>query len=203
VPADRQAEWIDALRAEVAAGVDVHRLPAARRKVVETLLGELGTPGFYDRVALLEPGRSSGWTSTARVQRRLAAAESTFDAATRAFCESVRLTLHAALVDCVANPRSREGQSLYARFIELHPTAFRQNGGWIGNLRIPLEGVLQLLGSAPLRLLLEAPRLLLGSTFVDPAAIRGAVWVRRARRSLLAAAAPLPPSSVMPRVPSG
>jgi hypothetical protein len=184
------ADLLAALRAEIGAGVGLSDLPASRRAAVDGLLPQVGTAGFYGALARLEPQEGAAWRSMAGVQRRFAAAEAGLDPTTRAWCDSMRLTLHAAAVECVANPRHREGQSLYARFIELHPTAFHQNGGWFDNQRLSLAGALELAFATPLGILAEVPRLLLGAALTDPAAIKGADWVRRARRACSSVLAP-------------
>lgn len=53
----------------------------------------------------------------------------------------MRLTLHAAGLQHVVDPTTDGGQSLSARFIALHPTAFHQNGGWVEKLLAAIPGL--------------------------------------------------------------
>jgi hypothetical protein len=183
----RQDAVVQHLVSSLAADVDRRRLPAVRRAQVDALLVAVGSSRFYEVVAKVDPHHARAWNSMARVQQRFAAAEPKYDAPTRAYSESMRLTLQAALIEHFVDPAPLDGKHLYRRFLELHPTAFHQNGGWVDNLQIPVKGALEVLRATPLRMALETPKLLHGAHTEDAPTVRAAEWVRQARRAALAA----------------
>lgn len=147
------------------------------------MLAALGTPGFYDLLAAIDVEAAGDWLEMGRVQRQFAAAERGFDAATRAYSESMRLTLHAAVIAYLADPSLRGDASLFERFLELHVSAFRENGGWLDNLQIPRGGAFAVLDATRPTMALYAVDLLQGALASDPVAVRAARWVRDARTS--------------------
>lgn len=149
------------------------------------LVAHIGSADFYDVLARLDSSSSKQWKAMGKVQRQFAAAEPGFDPKTRAYSESMRLTLHAAVIQHFANAALRGSMTLYERFLELHPTAFYQNGGWFGNLQIPLEGAWHIIEATPLEMSLHSLSLLRGAVVDDAATRRAADWVRKARASVL------------------
>ncbi len=178
VPAARQAKVTAALRQTLSA--QLSSSPA-----VKDLTAHVGAPDFYDTLAKYDPKCAAQWHEMAKVQREFAAAEPKYDAKTRAYSESMRLTLHAAVLQHFAAPETNHGLSLYDRFIALHPTAFHQNGGWVDNLQIPLAGALAVAEATPGEMWLNAAGLFQGSFITDAPTIQAAQWVREARRAAL------------------
>jgi hypothetical protein len=179
VPAARQAKVTAALQQKL--GAQLGPSPA-----VKDLIAHVGAPDFYDVLAKHDPKFAAQWHEMAKVQRQFAAAEPKYDAKTRAYSESMRLTLHAAVLQHFAVPESNHGLSLYDRFIALHPTAFHQNGAWVDNLQIPLAGALAVAEATPGEMWLNAAGLFEGSFITDAPTIQAAQWVREARRAALA-----------------
>ena len=156
-------------------------LPAPRRRETERLIGLVGNPSFYDVVATMDPRDAAKWREMARTQRGFAAAETTFDPKTRAYSESMRLTLHGALIQHVADPGLRGARTLFEAFLELHVTAFSANGGWFDNFQIPVSGAIAVVGATRVSVLGQLDDLYDGVERRDPAAVRAAVWVNQAR----------------------
>jgi hypothetical protein len=188
VAAAKQAQVAARVAQAVGAAVRVDLLPAAKKAQVQALLAHVGQPDFYDVMAKLDPESAPQWTAMAGVQRQFAAAEPGYDLKTRAYSESMRLTLHAAVIQHFADPSLRGGQSLYERFLELHPTAFHQNGGWFDNLQLPLDGALKVIQATPLEMAEHGLSLLRGAAVDDKPTERAAELVRQARASVLTSA---------------
>jgi hypothetical protein len=183
VPVSKQGRVTRALVRSL--GVELAgRVPPGRKAFVSELLRHVGRPDFYEVLAVHDPARAAQWKAMARVQRDFAKAEPGYDAKTRAYSESMRLTLHATVVQHVAlegvTPR------LYERFLELHPTAFNENGGWFGNLHIPVTGALAIVKATPGQMWLNAGELVEGAHLRDALTVRAAELVRQARREVLA-----------------
>jgi hypothetical protein len=146
-----------------------------------------GQPDFYDVLAQLNAARAADWSEMARVQRTFHEAEPSFDRATRAYSESMRLTLHVATllhvrdIADIANDRH-----FFERFLELHVTAFFENGAWLGNMHIAWCGALDVVGATRLTMIAHAPELIDGAFTRDAHAVTAAQWVREARRGALA-----------------
>ena len=153
---------------------------------VERMLALVGNGRFYDAVAQLDPRHAEDWREMGRVQRTFAAAEPGFDERTRAYSESMRLTLHAALIEHLADPGLRGKDDLFEAFIELHVTAFDENGAWIDNLQIGFLGALDVLGATRVSILEYTVDLTQGAFQRDAVAVRAAERVRQARRAVLA-----------------
>lgn len=185
IPPKRQAAVTTELRRSISAGLEGKVLPG-RAQAVNELLAHVGDGDFYDVLARHDPTFAAKWAEMGQVQRAFAAAEPTFDAKTRAYSESMRATLHAAVLQHVASDPPG-GKSLYERFIELHPTAFHQNGGWVDNLQIPPSGALAVLKATPKAMWKNWVDLAEGALRTDTATVTAAEWVRSARRTALAA----------------
>ena len=100
----------------------------------------------------------------------------------------MRLTLHAALILHVADKgiSSVAGKpDLYERFVELHVTAFHENGGWFDNLLIGWLGALDVLQATPLPMWKRAHELLEGTFFKDKETVQAASMVHAARARLV------------------
>lgn len=183
VPAAKQAAVIEALADSVTA-----MLSASNRKPSKTaagLVAQIGKPDFYHFMARTDRSSASWWNEMIKVQQQFAAAEPGYDPKTRAYSESMRLTLHAAVIQHFEFPALRGSMSLYERFIELHPTAFYENGGWFDNMHIPLEGAWKVLRATPIEMTENGLSLLRGAAVTDAATQRAADWVRKARASTL------------------
>ena len=180
VPADKQAFVIDHARASCA------RALAPAPPACEQLLRALGQPDFYDSVAKHNVARAADWQEMARVQRQFQEAEVAFDPRTRAYSESMRLTLHAATLlhmrDVIDLPADRH---LFEAFLELHVTAFHENGAWFGNMHIAWCGALDVVRATRLSMLAHAPDLHDGRFATDSHTVRAAEMIRAARRSAL------------------
>jgi hypothetical protein len=189
VPPTKQAKVTQgvqrALQAQLAGTVDPERQAA-----VKDLLAHVGQPDFYETVAKYDPSSAAKWKSMAQVQRQFAKAEPGYDPKTRAYSESMRLTLHASVVQHFADPKTNQGMPLFERFIKLHPTAFHQNGGWVDNLQIPLAGALQVAQATPAEMWLNTEGLAEGSFITDAPTIRAAELVRAARREAIGSWSP-------------
>jgi hypothetical protein len=184
VPASKQAQVTTALRRSLTSSLAGHLAPG-RQAAVDDLIAHVGQPDFYDVLATKDPSHAGEWKEMGRVQRQFAAAEPKYDAKTRAYSESMRLTLHAAVIGHFADPQSNQGSSLYDRFIALHPTAFHQNGGWVDNLQIPLSGAMAVAQATPMEMWLHAAGLAQGAFISDAPTIAAAQLVRDARSSAL------------------
>jgi hypothetical protein len=158
----------------------------SRSKSVDSLIALVGSPRFYDEVARVDPSRAADWITMGRVQRQFHDAEPGFDGKTRAYSESMRVTLHAALIQHLADPSLRgKDRDLFEMFLELHVTAFHENGAWLDNMQIPWPGALEVVRSTPLEMAYHGKNLLDGSFVRDAATIRAAEWVRQGRRAAL------------------
>lgn len=162
------------------------RVPPEKQAAVTDLVRHLGRPDFYERMAVHQPQDAAKWKEMAKVQKQFGEAEAGYDATTRAYSESMRLTLHASAVQHLGLEGQSPTKPLYERFIELHPTAFHQNGGWVDNLQIPLSGARDVAVATPVAMVLNAADLVQGSFRTDPHTVRAAQMVREARRSVAA-----------------
>lgn len=183
VPANKQAKVAEGVKAALTA--QLKGVPKERAAAVKELVAHVGSPDFYDTLARLDPKSAKQWTEMATVQRTFAAVEPKYDAKTRAYSESMRLTLHASVIQHFAAPDTNQGMKLYDRFIALHPTAFHQNGGWVDNLQIPLSGAMQVAEATPAEMWLHSGGLFQGSFITDAPTIAAAQMVRNARRGAL------------------
>ncbi|MFO0596561.1 MAG: hypothetical protein U0228_14690 [Myxococcaceae bacterium] len=184
VPASKQAKVAKAVQASLSAQLE-GKVPADRRAGVDQLIAHVGKPDFYDVLATLDPKHGKDWTEMANVQRQFAAVEPKYDSKTRAYSESMRLTLHASVIQHFAFPETNKGMSLYDRFIALHPTAFHQNGGWVDNLQIPVSGAAAVAEATPKEMWFHAAGLLGGAFITDAPTVAAAQMVRDARSSAL------------------
>ncbi len=189
VPAARQAKVTQGVQAALKTQLE-GKVPKARQAAVRELLAHVGKPDFYETVAKYDPESAKKWNGMAKVQRQFAAVEPSYDPKTRAYSESMRLTLHASVVQHLANPASNQGMPLFDRFIALHPTAFHQNGGWVDNLQIPLSGARAVAEATPAEMWLNAAGLFEGSFITDAPTVAAAQLVREARRAALKGWAP-------------
>jgi|GEM_PF-1022639 len=102
-----------------------HFTPASLRRAV-------GDDMFYSIVAELDPPNAVGWLEMVAVQADFAEGEPSYDAETRAYSESMRLTLHWSLVFIFESGEINRARSspggLFGYFVRLHPTAFKANG---------------------------------------------------------------------------
>lgn len=183
VPANKQAKVAEGVKTALTALLE--GVPKQRQAAVKELVAHVGSPDSYDTLAKLDPKSARQWTEMATVQRKFAAVEPRYDAKTRAYSESMRLTLHASVIQHFAAPETNRGMTLHERFIALHPTAFHQNGGWVDNLQIPLSGALQVAEATPAEMWLHSGALLRGSFITDAPTIAAAQVVRDARRGAL------------------
>ena len=185
VPAAKQAKVTQGVQKALAAQL-AGQVPPQRQAAVKDLLSHVGQPDFYETVAKYDPASAAKWNGMAKVQRQFAKAEPGYDPKTRAYSESMRLTLHASVVQHLANPETNQGLPLFDRFIQLHPTAFHQNGGWVDNLQIPLSGALAVAEATPKEMWLNSGGLAQGSFVTDAPTVKAAQLVRTARREALA-----------------
>jgi hypothetical protein len=186
VPQDQQRLVDMEVKARLQSDVDARNLPADQRAKLQSAIDAVGTPDFYKQVAQLDPKNASAWNDMAGVQQGFKDGEPGYDPKTRAYSESMRLTLHAAAVEHLANPSARDGADLYSHFIRLHTTAFDQNGGWLTNNQLGLSGAKNVLTNTPLSMATNAHNLLYG-TFqnTDQLTARAADVVRQSRWSVI------------------
>jgi hypothetical protein len=183
VPAERQAKVAQSVRSQLAELIQ--KSPQSKRAAVNDLIAHVGLPDFYETVAKLDPSDAAAWKDMATVQARFAAAEVGYDPKTRAYSESMRLTLHASVIAHFAFPKENNGTPLFERFVELHPTAFHQNGAWLTNLQIPLSGALAIIQATPAKMWMQAAELAEGAFITDKPTIAAANMVREARKAAL------------------
>lgn len=98
-----------------------------------TLRRAVGDDMFYSIVAELDRPNAAGWLEMVSVQADFAAGEPSYDRETRAYSESMRLTLHWSLVFLFESPQElnrarRSSGGIFGYFVRLHPTAFKANG---------------------------------------------------------------------------
>lgn len=183
ISAARQDKVTGTLRATLTRSLN--DIAPGRRAGVAELISHVGQPDFYDVLARLDPQSASQWAEMARTQQKFAAAEPGYDDTTRAYSESMRLTLHAAVIAHYAKPSSNGKDTLFQRFIALHSTAFHQNGGWVDNLHIPLAGALSVVHAMPVAMWSHLACVGLGSFKADALTVTAAQQVRDARLAAL------------------
>jgi len=133
VPADKQP--VVASRVRRMLDEKLSKLDDFHRAQLEPLKKAVGTPDFYKQAAKLDPAHADDWNKMADVQKQFAAAEPGYDAKTRAYSESMRLTLQAgAVMQFASDPNHTTDK--FSNFIAGHVTAFRENGGWLTNNKI-------------------------------------------------------------------
>jgi peptidoglycan hydrolase-like protein with peptidoglycan-binding domain len=155
-----------------------------QRERLQPLVDSVGKPDFYNKLAMIDPSHASGWRQMAGVQAAFAGAESGYDPQTRAYSESMRLTLHTtAVLQLASDPQM--GRDHYDDFIAAHVTAFRENGGWFTNLKIGMEGSFEVLRNTPWAMAANAGTLVGAVDNDDPSARTGAEIVRRARADVI------------------
>ncbi len=181
IPPARQDKVLSSLRSTLTRSLA--DLAPGRRAGVAELIAHVGQPDFYNVLAKLDPQSASSWNEMARTQQKFGAAEPGYDDTTRAYSESMRLTLHASVIAHFANPRSNGKDTLFQRFIALHSTAFHQNGGWVDNLHIPLTGALSVVHAMPVAMWSHLACVGLGSVQADALTVAAAQQVRDARLS--------------------
>lgn len=107
-----------------------------RKKTLAKLKEHYGKSDFYDQLAEYDPQHADWWKQMSGVQQTYHDAEGGYDAATRAYSESMRETLHQSTIDLFEDPAglakvNANGDSgLYDWYIGMHRTAFDQNGAW-------------------------------------------------------------------------
>lgn len=185
IPPAQQPKVAQGVRAALTRALD-GQVPASRAAGVKELIAHVGQPDFYNVLARLDPSHAKDWSEMAEVQRRFGLVEPKYDERTRAYSESMRLTLHAAVIQHYADPKTNGGTSLYHRFIELHPTAFHQNGAWVDNMQIPVEGAMAVAAATPAEMWTHSIGLVQGSFLTDKPTVAAAQMVRDARNAALA-----------------
>lgn len=175
VPAGRQDSVAVAVRRQLGEKLEAYS-PAVARELAP-LVRDVGTPHFYKSMARFDPANRAQWLEMVKVQRQFADAEPGYDARTRAYSESMRLTLHGTAV----LHRGTSSGNQYETFIRNHVTAFRENGGWFGNLQLGASGSGEVLANTPMRMGRELPTLLGASFDEDPHTQVAAEMVRQAR----------------------
>ncbi|NBD13204.1 hypothetical protein [Corallococcus silvisoli] len=186
VPPERQAD----VNARVRGMLDeqLSRLRPEDQQRLRPLVDAVGTPGFYERVAELDTGNAGAWRQMAGVQQSFAAGEANESPTTRAYSESMRLTLHATAVLQFAGATGRVlPRDEYPQFIRNHATAFHENGGSFTNLPIGVSGAMEVLRNTPLAMAPHLPSLL--GAAIDPLGDRdtrtAAEMVRQARAQVI------------------
>lgn len=186
VPPERQADVNANVRGML--NEQLSRLRPEDQARLRPLVEAVGTPRFYERVAELDTGNAAAWRQMAGVQRGFAEGEATESPTTRAYSESMRLTLHATAVLQFAGATGRIlPRDEYTQFIRNHATAFHENGGSLTNLPIGVRGAIEVLRNTPLAMAQHLPSLA-GATFSavsDRDTRTAAEMVRRARAQVI------------------
>ncbi|MDX2015396.1 MAG: hypothetical protein SFW67_34715 [Myxococcaceae bacterium] len=175
VPTHHQESVARVVRRELEAKLEAYSPHVARE--LAPLVRDVGSPSFYRTMGRFDRDHRGAWLEMAQVQRSFADAEPGYDGRTRAYSESMRLTLHATAV----LHRATSTGNQYETFIRNHVTAFRENGGSFGNLRIGLSGSAEVLRNTPLRMMQQAPTLAGAAFDEDPFTQVAAELVRQAR----------------------
>jgi hypothetical protein len=166
------------------------KIPAAKRVAIDELLANLGSANFYHHLAKFDLAQAQPWERMAKVQQAFAHEEGHWDHTTRAYSESMRLTLHAAVIMHFADPKTNQGMSLYQRFIALHPTAFHENGGWVDNMQMPIGGAVAVAVATPKEMWAHLGGLARGALVHDGPTVAAAELVRRARKAVVSGNTP-------------
>ncbi|RKH57499.1 hypothetical protein [Corallococcus aberystwythensis] len=186
VPPERQADVNAGVRGMLTE--QLSRLRPEDQARLRPLVDAVGTSGFYERVAELDTGNAGAWRQMAGVQQSFAAGEANESPTTRAYSESMRLTLHATAVLQFAGATGRVlPRNEHTQFIRNHATAFHENGGSFTNLPIGVSGAFKVLRNTPLSMAQHLPSLL--GAAVDPMGDRdtrtAAEMVRRSRAQVI------------------
>lgn len=155
-----------------------------RKETLKALEEHQGKPDFYDQLAKYDPAHADWWKQMSGVQNQFAAAEPGYDAATRAYSESMRETLHQSTINLFNDPAALQqvnangSSGLYDWYIGMHRTAFDQNGAWNGDF---LGRGTQVMWNTPGAMYGNAGRLLWGDSD-EPHAKLAAEQVRERRK---------------------
>ena len=108
----------------------------------------INSENFYPIVAEIDPINHARWLRMAETQTRFAAAEGSYGNPGRIYSESMRESLHVALLEALKTPgmlqrlnQEHPRGGLQAWFVQAHPTAFRENGAY----RLPLGDAVAIL----------------------------------------------------------
>lgn len=154
-----------------------------RKKTLAKLKEHYGKPDFYDQLAEYDPQHADWWKQMSGVQQQYHSAEAGYDAATRAYSESMRETLHQSTINLFEDPaalsqvNANGSSGLYDWYIGMHRTAFDQNGAW--NADFIGRGT-SIVRQTPWAMYSNAPRLLNGDAN-EPHAKEAAEQVRKRR----------------------
>lgn len=155
-----------------------------RKATLEKLKEKYGQKDFYNQLAEYDPANADKWNEMARIQQGFADAEPGYDAATRAYSESMRETLHQSTINMFEDPAALNGvtsngsDGLYDWYIRMHGTAFRENGAWNSDFLTRGMGVMTNTDPA---MIWNANRLRKGMGEEDEKAKRAAEQVRARR----------------------
>lgn len=112
--------------------IQLEEFEPRRRRFLSRLRRTVGRKDFYYILADWEPRNAAKWNRMVQVQAEFLAAEAEYSGATRAYSESMRLTLHSAVVTIFSRPnklkRLMVNDKFYRWFISMHATAFKANG---------------------------------------------------------------------------
>lgn len=158
-----------------------------RRETLEKLKEKYGQSDFYNEVGKFDTQNAEAWNEMAGVQEGFRAGEADYDAAQRAYSESMRETLHQSTINLFEDgPALRDTMQssdtgLYDWYIRMHGTAFSENGAWNGDF---LESGAEVLTNTSPAMLWNWRQLGMG-TFIDrkndPYAERATEQVRKRR----------------------
>lgn len=171
-----------------------------RRATLERLRQHYGEPDFYKQLSEFDSQNASRWDLMADFQEKFRAAEPDYVDAARAYSESMRETLHQSMINlfedgpALHSITQNSSTGLYDWLIQIHPTAFYENGAFNADF-IPL-GIGVLLHADP-RIISNVPQFIQGTPTTDPYAERAAAQVRanRAQRGLRVSQ---PPGQALP-----
>jgi hypothetical protein len=154
-----------------------------RKRTLERLREQYGKDKFYDQLAEYDPQHADWWRQMSGVQQQYHAAEAGYDAATRAYSESMRETLHQSTINLFENPaalsqvNANGSSGLYDWYVGMHRTAFDQNGAWNSDFIARGTSIARV---TPMAMYTNAGRLVTGDSN-DPHAKAAAEQVRQRR----------------------
>ena len=119
-------------------------LTPAKRAALVNLINHVDTYGFYGLVGALDLPHRSQWIEMITTQETFRQAEAKYtNEIDRIYSVRMRTTLHTALVLTLLD--GPPPVNLMTSFIQLHKTAFKDNGGWFTNFKITLPGALNVM----------------------------------------------------------
>jgi len=156
----------------------------ARKKTLAELEERFDEADFYETVGDFDELNQDVWNEMIAVQDQFHAAESLYgNAETIAYSQSVRQTLHGAVINLFRDPQAlvtvlQAPGGLPTWYTRMHGTTFRANGAWNVDF---LDNGLAVGGATPSSMYKNLPLLAEGMDEEDPYAAHAAETVREMR----------------------